>query len=136
MTGLRATRVICCRMLTMLGSVRTTGSPSDDFKAIKGIRKLHHFTFSRDFPGIMRVRQSLKAEVEHSIFRSSVPTIQVSGLPPPQAKSGLSYDRSKYLYKEIRPLRTRRWLAKPTGAFRLNGQQATYHSSWVPCKKT
>ena len=80
---------------------------ADFFKPIKGIRKLHHFVFSKNFPGVVKVKESLEAEeAEHSILRSSgsVETIQAAGLPPQLPRGALGAERSKYLYKEIRPL--------------------------------
>ncbi|MCP4112739.1 MAG: hypothetical protein GY749_45630, partial [Desulfobacteraceae bacterium] len=77
----------------------------DYFHKIEGILNYNYFDFSRDKPGqvLLRVRHGDEPKsvflLKKRFFRFPTPV----KYPKPCSPEGLSYERQKYLYKEIRP---------------------------------
>ena len=73
------------------------------FKAVQGIRSLHHFRFSKSSPGSVFVKDSVTAvEQKLSILRATHPPISRTLLPSTITAGGLTLDRKQYLFKTIR----------------------------------
>ena len=73
------------------------------FKPIKGIRKLHHFEFSAQQPGVVVVKESLlDPGKEINILKTSKKAVNDAGLPQVLEPPGLTLERAQYLYKQIR----------------------------------
>ena len=76
------------------------------FKPFVGIRKIQHFRFSRNSPGIVFSRNACdSAESEYNLLKRGVRSTRFSvyNLPPVLMPGGLSTDRAKYLHKDVRP---------------------------------
>ena len=79
------------------------------FKRIPYITKCQHFRFAATKPGQVFVRSSCTSEEKViSIFKKkvTVAAIKRKGLPEVIPQAGLTADRKKYLYVEIRPFVT------------------------------
>ena len=76
------------------------------FKHIPLITKYQHFRFSASKPGTVFVRSSCSSEEKPiKIFKKKVTAASVkrARLPPVISPAGLTDDRKKYLYEQIRP---------------------------------
>ena len=76
------------------------------FKRIPLITKYHHFRFSASKPGTVFVRSSCSSEEKAiKIFKKKVTAASVkrAKLPPIILPAGLTEERKKYLYEQIRP---------------------------------
>ena len=71
------------------------------FREITNISKYHHFRFTYDEPGIVYLRELAQSEeVRFNIFKRNP---RFPEYPPQEViPDGLSDERKKYLYKEIR----------------------------------
>ncbi|KAK3082426.1 hypothetical protein FSP39_014609 [Pinctada imbricata] len=74
----------------------------DKFKALKGIRKFHHFRFSALHPGIVFCKTKPNDE-ETAVSLFSAEDTYIQGLPRHLLPGGLSRERQQYLYRHIRP---------------------------------
>lgn len=75
------------------------------FRKIPGIRKYHHFHFSRRIPGIVRVKETIDgAETEFNLLKKEFPfSMDIQPPLPNEIKpEGLSAKRAWYLYEKIR----------------------------------
>lgn len=75
---------------------------STNFKAVRNIRKYHHFRFSCQDPGYVFLKESVDSEETRvSIMKSPIsdPHARPILITPP----GLSRDRQMYLYRNVRP---------------------------------
>lgn len=75
---------------------------STNFKAVRNIRKYHHFRFSCQDPGYVFLKESVDSEeTSVSIMKSPIsdPHARPILITPP----GLSRDRQTYLYRNVRP---------------------------------
>nr|XP_022302539.1 uncharacterized protein LOC111110356 [Crassostrea virginica] len=75
------------------------------FKPVKGIGKFHHFMFTAEEPGIVYAKQTLDApEKQIQLFKEGVDVNKMrSEFPEVIMPGGLSKDRVRYLFREIRP---------------------------------
>nr|XP_034309101.1 uncharacterized protein LOC117683615 [Crassostrea gigas] len=75
------------------------------FKPLKGIGKFQHFRFTADEPGVVFAKHTLDSpEVRINLFKERVNMDEVlHGFPEVITPAGLSADRKRYLFKEIRP---------------------------------
>ena len=76
------------------------------FKAVTGIRKYHHFKVSSDFPGVVHAKENLTSDVvKIPIFKRGITAAKVCQASPPTVipAAGLSQERARYLYTQVRP---------------------------------
>ena len=74
------------------------------FKLVPGDSRYHHFEFSSDTPGVMKVKEAVNGtESEVNILRATVHQVTTAGTPPALSPPGLSPEKQAYLHKEIRP---------------------------------
>ena len=72
------------------------------FKKIPGISTFHHFRFSKDHPGVVFCRTLVDSpEIEFQILKN-LEIRPPNQLPPKLVPLGLSEERKRYLYREIR----------------------------------
>ena len=75
----------------------------EHFKPLKGISKLLHFVFDKDQPGVVQVRESVDSSFNTvELLKSKKEVLAATTLPPALVPPGLSDDRAKYLYDQIR----------------------------------
>ena len=74
------------------------------FKAIPGVSKMHHFTFSAQHPGTVLVKKTVdSSEASVTITKASADvSVLKSTMPPVIPPTGLSPERQRYLYEQIR----------------------------------
>ncbi|XP_062567688.1 uncharacterized protein LOC134229918 [Saccostrea cucullata] len=75
---------------------------SGHFKAIRNIRKYHHFRFSNEYPWYVFVKESVDSiEAKMSILKHAIVDLKTKPIliTPP----GLSRDRQLYMYRNVRP---------------------------------
>ena len=76
-----------------------------NFRIIKNIKQLHHFTFTSVALGSVSCKVDTLAEEEvHTILTDIPDSTTVNALPPVIHPVGLSPERQWYLYENIRPL--------------------------------
>ena len=69
------------------------------FKKIKGIKRMQHFTFPADKPGVVLMRQQWDGPTtEIVLLQGQLP----HGMPPTILPAGLTRDRQAYLFHHIR----------------------------------
>ena len=69
------------------------------FKKIKGIKRMQHFTFPADKPGVVLMRQQWDGPTtEMVLLQGQLP----HGMPPTILPAGLTRDRQAYLFRHIR----------------------------------
>lgn len=73
-------------------------------KPLKGIKSYFHFRFSSSIPGIVCCKKGLNIpEESFAVFQNIPPTIrQLQGIPAHMPVPGLSAERKKYLFENIR----------------------------------
>ena len=77
---------------------------SNHFKAVKGVRSYHHLTFDGKKPGIVAVKKAVDApSTDMQILKTSKEALCEAGLPEVIPPAGLTEERKRYLFKEIRP---------------------------------
>ena len=73
------------------------------FKAIKGIRSVHHMVFDASKPGIVLVKETLNGQLrEVDILISTKEALLQAGLPGVIIPGGMSHERVKYLFYHVR----------------------------------
>ena len=73
------------------------------FKALRGIRSLYHFRFSKSSPGSVFVKEAIDGtEREIVLLCSTHPPIRKTLLPPTIKPGGLTLERKRYLFSSIR----------------------------------
>ena len=85
----------------MCSSRPSTGAHSciSASKKIKGIKRLQHFTFPADKPGVVLMRQQWDGPTtEMVLLQGQLP----HGMPPTILPAGLTRDRQAYLFRHIR----------------------------------
>lgn len=75
---------------------------STNFKAVRNIRKYHHFRFSCQDPGYVFLKESVDSE-ETSVSIMKSPILDPHARPILITPPGLSRDRQTYLYRNVRP---------------------------------
>ena len=74
------------------------------FRVVKNITNFQRFLFSSEKPGFVHLSQSDTLEERNFKILSSDPVVlSATNLPPIIQPAGLSTDRAKYLYEQIRP---------------------------------
>ena len=74
------------------------------FNKIKGIAKFHHFFFDAAAPGIVHGQEFTTSQATAVKILKSEPTdLQSNSLPEEIPCAGITLERRKYLFKEIRP---------------------------------
>ena len=72
-------------------------------RALKGIKSMHHLTFTATKPGIVTVNDSITSpEKEINMLHNSSWTPSANDLPPLVPPPGLSLERRQYLFDKIR----------------------------------
>lgn len=75
---------------------------SQKFKKIVGITKFQHFHFSREFPGVVKMKESIDSEeVSLKLFKGDEETVDHHEMPNELPAGGLSEDRRKYLIDNV-----------------------------------
>ena len=73
------------------------------FKKMPNIKRFHHFTFSRESPGMVSYKESVSSPQQSFMLRENLADVPASGaLPPIIEPDGLTEERKQYLYREIR----------------------------------
>ena len=74
------------------------------FKKIPNLKKFHHFAFSKETPGLVSCKESVYS-LSQSFMLLKNPTVfpRSATLPPTVKPDGLTDERKRYLYREIRP---------------------------------
>ena len=73
------------------------------FKKMPNIKRFHHFTFSRESPGMVSYKESVSSPQQSFMLRENLADVPASGaLPPIIEPDGLTEERKQYLYQEIR----------------------------------
>ena len=73
------------------------------FKKVKGISKLHHFTFTSTQPGKVETRDFVESVPQLiTMLKTTVEDIKAAGMPPTLQRGGITAGRAEYLHKEIR----------------------------------
>ena len=75
------------------------------FHLVKGVRKILHFRFDAESPGVIFTRQAQSDdEVTVNLLKKDVTVhnIKQAPMPPVLQAGGLTFKRQKYLYDEIR----------------------------------
>ena len=73
------------------------------FKKIPNIKKFHHFTFSKESPGMVSCKESVSFPHQSFMLLKNPTVVPRSvALPPTVEPEGLTDERKRYLYREIR----------------------------------
>ena len=73
------------------------------FGKVKGISKMHHFIFHSEKPGIVSVRVAIDSELQEvKILKVPLESLSPSVMPEMLSRGGITEERQRYLYKEIR----------------------------------
>ena len=72
------------------------------FKKLPGIKKFHHFTFSKESPGTVSYKESVYSPQQSFMLLRNPAIVPPATLPPTIKPDGLSEERKRYLYREIR----------------------------------
>lgn len=73
------------------------------FKKLPGIKKFHHFKFSKESPGIVSYNESDYSPQQSFMLLRNPAVIPPATLPPTIKPDGLAKERKRYLYREIQP---------------------------------
>ena len=74
------------------------------FKKMSNIKKLHHFSFSRENPGMVSCKETVYSQQQSfTLLRDPAVVPPSATLSPTVRPVGLSEERKSYLYREIRP---------------------------------
>ena len=74
------------------------------FKKMPNIKKFHHFSFSKENPGMVSCKETVYSQQQSfTLLRDPAVVPPSATLPPTVHPDGLSEERKRYLYREIRP---------------------------------